>query len=50
MGKVLRELLTLMHPHYFINFMLSSIFFLSKITRPICYMLYEDCELELVSS
>ena len=50
MGTFLRELFTLMHPHYFVNFVLSTIFFLTKTIRPFCYFLYEDCELELVST
>lgn len=49
MGNFVREVVTLLHPHYFVNFVLSSVFFISKTTPPFCHALYGGCELEVVS-
>ena len=50
MAGALESMLRLLHPHYVGNLLLSVCFYLLKITPPICLMLFDDCELELVSS
>ena len=46
----LAEALSLLHPHYVTNLFLSSMFYILKVTPPICSMIFNDCQLELVSS
>lgn len=49
MGTLLQEVMSLLHPHYVVSLLLAVCFFIMKTTSPICYALFDDCELELVS-
>ncbi|KAK2170317.1 hypothetical protein LSH36_3g10056 [Paralvinella palmiformis] len=44
---VLSHLKNFLHPHYVFNFILSVSFFFLKVTQPFCYMLFDDCTMEM---
>ena len=49
MGSLINEIRQCLHPHYISNLILAVLFFFVKTVAPFCHMLFEDCELEIVS-
>lgn len=49
MGDLLKGVYMFIHPHYIFNLLLSVVFFLLKTVEPVCSMIFDDCQLELVS-
>ncbi|XP_064620974.1 thioredoxin-related transmembrane protein 2-A-like [Lineus longissimus] len=43
----IKDVLHIFHPHFLMNFMLASCFFVLKSTPGICDQLFEDCHLEI---
>ncbi|CAD5117166.1 DgyrCDS5969 [Dimorphilus gyrociliatus] len=48
MHWVLQNIMGLIHPHYISNLLLSVLFFGLKTMEPVCDVIFENCELELV--
>lgn len=49
MQWVLQHAKTFLHPHYISNLLLALLFFGLKTIEPLCDVIFENCELELVS-
>lgn len=47
MGNFVEQLMVMLHPHYVCNLLLSVSFFILKTTAPFCYVIFDNCELEI---